>query len=384
MLSDAELERLLDRVQGRIDQTNYLYTGKIGAQIKMIGELSPSSIHKLIQMRKAGTSVTQIKKLLRRMLRLNARDVNFLYEKALESMTEDYGFAAVARNVPMPPLAENPALQRLLESYSRQTLGAMENYSNTTNISAAYKEVVSDAIQAATSGVTDYKSAMRSAMRKAASEGLMVTYESGHRRRLDTAIRQNIVDGMKQIQQEAQLLIGEQIGADGIELTAHPNSAPDHEPAQGRQYTLAEFEKMQSGEGFRDTDGEYYVGFRRPIGEWNCNHFAFSIVIGISKRMHSNEQLADWAANNKEGCIIDGKHYTIYEASQLMREIETRIRKQKDVANIARAAGDDTLRREAQKKILELNRAYHRAADVSGLRPKLNRTYVDGFRDARN
>jgi phage-related protein len=37
---------------------------------------------------------------------------------------------------------------------------------------------------------------------------------------------------------------GEQFGSDGIELSAHAISAPDHVNVQGRQFSNAEFNKM--------------------------------------------------------------------------------------------------------------------------------------------
>lgn len=383
MLSDKELERALDKIERRIDTVNTLYLQKVGEQVNEIGKLSPASVNKLIQMRKAGTSIDKINQEMQRVTGKNIADVNALYEQALSELYADYELTAIARGIPLPALKDNAQMQTVLTSLSRLTARTMRNWSNTTNISARYKEVVSDAVQAAVSGVGDYNSVMRSALRKAAEDGPRVTYESGVTRRLDTAIRMNIVDGVKHIQQEAQHIIGEQIGADGVELTAHPNSAPDHEPCQGRQFTRAEFEKMQSGVGFSDIDGRSYIGFQRPIGEWNCNHFAFDIVLGVSKRVHTDAELEQWRKANNEGCIIDGEHYTTYEAKQLMRQLETKIRRQKDIATVARSSGDDVLRRQAQSKITQYTAAYKRVSDASGLKTRFERTFVSGFKDVK-
>lgn len=66
-----------------------------------------------------------------------------------------------------------------------------------------------------------------------------------------------------------------------------------------------------------------------------------------------------------------------------MRQIETKIRQQKDVANAARAAGDDVLRRKAQRKITDLTVKYREVAVKSGLETRFERTFVKGFRDIR-
>ena len=78
--------------------------------------------------------------------------------------------------------------------------------------------------------------------------------------------------------------------------------------------------------------------------------------------------------------MIDGKHYTIYQASQLMRQIETQVRREKDTANAARIAGDDVLRKECQERINALARKYQNVIQASGLKARKERMSVEGFR----
>lgn len=189
----------------------------------------------------------------------------------------------------------------------------------------------------------------------------------------------NILDGTKQIAQEAQRQIGEQAGADGVELSSHPYSALDHEPAQGRQFSLEEYQKMQSGRDFQDADGNQCAGFRRAISQWNCRHFASYIILGVSPRRYTDQQLRQWREANHKGCEIDGQHYTIYQASQLMRKLETKIRQQKDIANLAKASGDDVLRREAQANIRDLKAKYAQVAKKAGLRQRTDKMAVESY-----
>ena len=158
------------------------------------------------------------------------------------------------------------------------------------------------------------------------------------------------------------------------------HSAPDHEPVQGRVFLRTEYDKMQSALSFTDIDGQSYSGFERSIGEWNCMHFPNPFSTKYSKRLYSNEQLADWAQKNKDGCEIDGKQRTIYEATQMMRKIETETRRWKDTAVAAQAAGDDVLRRECQSHINALAAKYGQIAAASGLTPHRNRMTVEGFK----
>jgi hypothetical protein len=209
--------------------------------------------------------------------------------------------------------------------------------------------------------------------------GLQVQYPSGYHRRLDTAVRQNVIDGVTQIAQNGSILMGEQLGFDAYEISAHLRSAPDHEPVQGRVFLKAEFEKMQAGQDFEDVDGNQYKGFRRPIGQWNCMHIAMSFSTQHSVRRYTDQQLKDWAAENHKGCEIGGKQYTTYEAVQLMRKIETAVRRQKDTANAARLAGDEELRRQCQIRIDALSTRYNAVAKAAGITPRRSRMSVPGF-----
>ncbi len=76
---------------------------------------------------------------------------------------------------------------------------------------------------------------------------------------------------------------------------------------------------------------------------------------------------------------IDGQKYTIYQATQLMRKLETEVRKQKDIANMAKISGDDVLRREAQAKIRDLNKKYTEVAQAAGLKERREKMEVESY-----
>lgn len=383
LLTDRQIEAVYRQIRQRIDQVNADYLQKVGEQIKAIGKLNTSSMNRLVQMQIYGANVQKIKRELSKALNISVQDVQDLLKQEAEEEMADAAFLAAERNQRLVPLQQNNMLQQYIQAIAAQTERRFLNYSNTTNLDAIYQEVVSDAIDAISRGVTDYNAAIRASMRRLGGDGLRVTYESGITRRLDTAIRMNILDGTKQIAQEAQRMIGEQIGADGVELSAHPYAALDHEPAQGRQYSLAEYQKMQSGQNFEDVDGKQYVGFRRPIAEWNCRHFASYIVLGVSPRRYTDEQLFQWRKANHRGCEIDGKHYTIYQASQLMRKLETKIRQQKDIANLAKTSGDDVLRREAQANIRNLKAKYAEVASKASLPERTDKMIVESYAETK-
>lgn len=383
MLEGEALEKAIRAVLKQLGVVNTLYIKKIAAQIKRIGELNPSSVNRLVAMSEMNADLGEITEQLRLAIGASNRVIRVIYEQALSEMQNDPRFEAyLSEN----PDAIRPEAQQRLSQYTQalwqQTAGNLTNYSNTTAVTMRqrYVDTIDRAILATSTGVGSYTETMRDTIRQLGQAGMQITYASGYHRRLDTAVRQNIVDGVNQINKNASVMIGQELGYDAIEISAHARSAPDHEPVQGRVFLLAEFQMMQAGSPFRDVDGRQYPGFKRPIGEWNCRHTPLSFSTKYSKRTWTDEQLQKFIDDNQKGCVINGKHRTLYEAMQMMRDIETQVRREKDTAVAAQAAGDNVLRQECQRNINALVRRYADIAKASGNAEKRQRMTVEGFR----
>lgn len=383
-MTAKELERYVTAITDRLDEVNAFFIRKVAEQIKKIGELGQANVNRLVNMIEYGMDVGQIDTLLQEATELNAQETQEIYQKALDDVYTDRRFEKMLE----ADKAEGGkkvryATERLTyhaNLVARQTREKMQNLANTTAVSEQYREMMDRAVLAVSTGQTDYNSATRGLIRELGYNGLQVHYESGHRRRLDTAVRQNVVDAVHQISQQGYIIMGETMGCDAYEISAHANSALDHEPVQGRVFPKAEFEKMQAGQDFWDVEGKHYEGFLRPIAEWNCGHIAMPFFTAYSSRKWSDEQLAEWAKANAEGCEIDGKHYTNYEVTQLMRKLETRVRRWKDAANAARIAENMEERQYCQRKINALAQQYERVAELSGFRTRKARMSVEGFK----
>ena len=157
----------------------------------------------------------------------------------------------------------------------------------------------------------------------------------------------------------------------------HEFPAPDH-LMQGRQFSNEEYKKLQNGENAKDYQGKIWSldhnhdSSFRPISTMNCFHYIFSIVLGVSKPQYSNEELKKIIDDNEKGAELDGKHYTNYELTQIMRKLETKIREQKDLQIMARASDDKDLILQAQNKITQLTNKYKQVVKISGLPNQLS------------
>ena len=115
--------------------------------------------------------------------------------------------------------------------------------------------------------------------------------------------------------------------ADGWEISAHANSAPDHEPIQGQQYSDADYTALNNS-------------LVRRIGTLNCGHAAFPIILGVSIPQYTPEELEKFRTDNATGIDYQGRRYTGYEATQVQRKVERAIRTQKRRIIIDEATGD--------------------------------------------
>lgn len=366
MLSERQLQNLLKAFDKRMQGVTDEYLTRMGEHIRDIGKLSDSDINRLVQMKRLNQNLESIKRAIAKAAGKNIRDIERVFEAVAES---DYRFAAATFGEDHTPrVKDNKPLERIIKAQLRITAQEFKNLSQTTILSDAYREAVDVAVQTVQAGLTDYNSAIRKAFKQAAREGLRVEYpNSGLTRRLDTAARQNILDGVRSISQDTLNQAGKEFGADGVEISAHALCALDHLPYQGRQYSNRDFERIQNT-------------LERPFGMWNCKHITFPILMGISQPAHTEEELQSYIRNSNQEITIDGRTMSRYEWTQHQRKLETAIRYQKDIAVAAKASGDMILRRDAQANINRIRAEYSKISAAAGLYEKPERMTVAGFR----
>lgn len=352
----------------------------IAQRIKKIGELSPSDIKKLSNsLQYLGADFQKITQLIAKYSQKGQTAIVDMLKKAADASDEFANIFYSAKGIAAQTWRTDAYLNSLVEAMARQTVAHFTNLSNTLAykiddrtlpLRQMYTQAVDKAIYEVHSGTIDYYTAMRKTIRQLCSDMRVVKWESGYVRRIDSHIRQNMLDGVKQLNQQMMNYHGAKFGADGIELSAHAICAPDHLPAQGRQFSNEEFEKMQSQQPFEDVNGAQYSAFQRPIGEWNCRHFAFPIIIGISEPAYTEEQLKQYADNSTAK----------YEATQVQRAMETRLRKLKNQRLVQSAAGDELGAKQTQRKINELQTKYRKFSEKNNIAYQPKRATVEGYR----
>ena len=393
MISEELQEKLLNVFDKRFQDYNTKVLEELGNVIKQFKDLNSSQAYSLAQQLKYNTTIKDLLDELSKISGLSVKDLKVILEKVAK---ENINFADVyykSRGLETPIYSQNKALQRLVNSVYNITGKEFKNIAKSTgfrllgdngeplllDIDETYKYVIDKCVIAVSQGKETYQQSMRSTLKQLSSSGVRkIEYESGYSRRLDTSIRQNILDSIRQVSNESQQLFGKEFDSDGVEVSVHQNPAPDHQMVQGRQFSNEEYKKLQNGENAKDYQGKTWSldhnhdGSFRPISTMNCFHYIFSIVLGVSKPQYSNEELKKIIDDNEKGAELDGKHYTNYELTQLQRRIESAIRQEKDTQILARASEDNELVLQSQTKITQLTTKYKQLCSVSGLPNKLS------------
>ena len=401
MINEELQEKLLSVFDKRFQDYNTKVLEELGNVIKQFKDLTPSQAYSLAQQLKYNTTIKDLLDELSKISGLSVKDLKAILEKVAK---ENINFADVyykSRGLETPIYEQNKALQRLVSSVYSISGAEFKNIAKSTgfrllgnngkplllDIDETYKYVIDKCVVAISQGKETYQQSMRSTLKQLSSSGVRkIEYESGYSRRLDTSIRQNILDSIRQVSNESQKLFGEEFDSDGVEVSVHQNPAPDHELVQGRQFSNKEFENFQNDRKAVDYTGmvfepEFKGHDRRSISEYNCYHYIFSIVLGVSKPQYSNKQLQEIIDNKNKTFEFDGKTYNMYDGTQLQRRIETAIREAKDEKLIAKASQDNDLMLSSEKRITDLKTKYNQLCSVSGLPNKLSiRASVPNYR----
>lgn len=411
-MNEAETNALIERLVRRQEKSNEKILREIGRILGQIGELTPSEAYTIGQQLKYGESLQKIVKTIAETSRLNETEIY----KMLEHVAKvNLGFSKKyyeAKNVDFIPYEQNMPLQNLVNQIAISTINEYRNISRTTGltfldinknkitkpIDMAYYEIVDDAITNVATGKQTFQEGLTDQLKTIGKNGVQsIEYESGYHRRIDSALRMNLQDGLSSLFQSQQELMGEQFGANMVEVTHHENSAPDHiDTVDGKQFARIDIIKQQIANGeekeikLKDIQGsrvkvkgKWYEDFdtvnnslKRKVSTLNCYHVSFSGILGIDEPRYSDKQLKEDKEKNIKGFEYEDKHYTLYEGQQLMRRIELELRKNKETQILARQAKDENLLLKEKNKSNKLINKYHEIAKISGLKSKLERTRI--------
>ena len=371
MLTPEQISGLQVAASRITDPVNDYLLRDIARRIREAGELTSTAAYQLYRSQLLGADMRKVKQDLAKLLKTTQADAEALLNQAAE-----YGYALDAKRLPgLVPFSANTEVQQIVKAAVALAGEELQNMTRTEAImmygpdgqmralDEAYTACTDFAFQQVITGAADYNTAVRQACDGIVKHGVGVSYASGVNTSLEAAVRRNIMGGLGLMVEQIEQSNHDALGCNGWEISAHANSAPDHEPIQGKQYSDADYEALNGS-------------LVRRIGTLNCGHVASPIIIGVSSPQYTPEELDKLRKDNADGVEIDGEHYTGYQATQRQRAMERAIRRQKRRITMA-APGDE----EAARSRLELmNQKYKAFSMAAKLRTEDERLFVSGFK----
>lgn len=305
----SELEReILTDVTDRILATDFGVSGTAAWRVE--------------KLQQAGMVYDEALKRIAAATNKSERDLRRLFEDAGVEVF-DYG-DEVYRQLGISPLSikQSPAMTRVLMAGLKKTNKTMRNLTNTTanNTQSEYISACDMAYMAVSSGAFSYNEAVRMAVQQASKAGAYVRYPSGRRDHVDVAARRAVLTGLGQTCGTLSEMACDEMDCDLVEVTAHYGARPSHAEWQGKVYSRSgktagypDFEVCQYGEG-------------PGLCGWNCRHSFHAYFAGYSTRNYTDAELYEMRHHTVS---YNGETYTDYEASQIQRGIERKIRESK-------------------------------------------------------
>ena len=345
MLDSNWLQDAPEEVVELFSQVETVVLRDMARRIVQYDYFIPSAQHQHKLLEAAQESQRAIEKELSSMTGKSEQDIRKLIVEAGNRTIKTDTAYYKATDIYKAEKVDQTALNAVLRSGMRQTLGEFKNITRTTALAGGnqlYNALNTAWLQVST-GAFDVNTAIQNAIKQLAASGLWaVDYPTGHHDTLEVAVRRAILTGANQTALKIQDEYADQLGCDLVETTAHAGARPTHAVWQGRIFSRSG--KSTKYPDFRSSTG---YGTGAGLGGWNCRHSYGPYVEG-APRVWTEAELKKL---EEKSVLYNGKEMTEYEASQQQRYIERQIRKWKRENAMLEEAGLST--EESTSKIRE-------------------------------
>ena len=373
MADISKLEQQANLLMNNVSGWEQNVLTRIGKRIKKYGKLSLADVKSINNIAVVKQDMDAITKELAKVTGYNISQIEQMYGELLEEQHLANQPLYDYRGKTFVPFAENRELQAIARAYAKTTGETMINLAKTKalcimgangkpiGLQKYYTDVLDKAVMQVTTGATDFHTAMRDSIIELGGSGVRVDYGGGVTRRLDTAVRQNLLWGAKQSSVAYNELIYDELSCSGYEVDWHSNPRPSHEFMQGKQFVIGKA---------RTINGVHFDSFdeaNERLQDYGCLHYKTPIICGISELRYSAEELKRLNEENAKRYTIDGKEYSGYDITQMQRRLETAVRNEKTTRDLAKASGDNALVKRCNERIKAYQWKYADITDITGI-----------------
>ena len=374
-------DQVADKIAARYISLEERILQDIARRIKRTGEITSTADWQINRLRILGYSSEDIEREIKKTLDVSYPEMFELYDKVIDWEYVRNKDVYEQINIEFIPYEENRQLQQITDALIQQSLEDLENVTKSlgfyldyngrkvlTPLSQVYTNYLDNACFDIVTGAFDYGSVLRRVVTQLTNSGLRkIEYGSGYASRVEVAARRAVMTGVANLTGEIADYNAKKLGAEHFEVEWHAGARPTHAVWQGRVWTK---EQLYSVCGLGTVTG--------LLGA-NCYHTYYPFFPGISQRNWSDEWLE--AQNRKESKPKEfrGKEYTLYEAKQRQRQMETAMRAQREKVQMLQDGGADRQEVMLQKAKYQgqLNE-YAAFSRKMGLKEERERIYIDG------
>ena len=343
-MKDDYKNKLASKIASRYQDLEESIMQDIVRRIVKAGEITSTADWQINRLRILGYSSEDIEKEIKKTLNASYPEMFELYDKVInwEYVRNKDIYEQI--NAEYIPFEENGQLKQITESIIDQSFGDLENVTNSlgfyldygngqkvlTPLSQVYTKYLDAACYDIVTGAFDYNSVLRRVVTQLTNSGLrQIDYSSGRANRVDVAARRAVMTAVSQITGKISEYNAQKLGTEYFEVEWHAGARPTHAVWQGRVWSK---EQLYSVCGLGTVTG--------LLGA-NCYHTYYPFFPGISQRNWSDDWLEEQNRKEAEPKSFDGKEYTLYEAKQRQRQMETAMRAQREKVRLLQHGGAD-------------------------------------------
>lgn len=343
-MKDDYKNKLASKIVARYQDLEERIMQDIVRRIVKAGEITSTADWQINRLRILGYSSEDIEQEIKKALNASYPEMFELYDKVInwEYVRNKDIYEQI--NAEYIPFEENGQLKQITEAIIDQSFDDLENVTNSlgfyldygngqkvlTPLSQVYTKYLDAACYDIVTGAFDYNSVLRRVVTQLTNSGLrQIDYSSGRANRVDVAARRAVMTAVSQITGKISEYNAQKLGTEYFEVEWHAGARPTHAVWQGRVWSK---EQLYSVCGLGTVTG--------LLGA-NCYHTYYPFFPGISERNWSDEWLDAKNREESEPKEFNSKRYTLYEAKQRQRQMETAMRAQREKVRLLQHGGAD-------------------------------------------
>ena len=380
-MRDDYKEKIASKITARYISLEERILQDIARRIKKTGEITSTADWQINRLRILGYSSEDIEREIKKTLDASYPEMFELYDKVIDWEYVRNKDIYEQINAEFILFEKNEQLKQITDAIIRQSLEDLENVTKSlgfyldyngrkvlTPLSQVYTNYLDNACFDIVTGAFDYGSVLRRVVTQLTNSGLRkIEYGSGYASRVEVAARRAVMTGVANLTGEIADYNAKKLGTEYFEVEWHAGARPTHAVWQGQVWTK---EQLYSVCGLGTVTG--------LLGA-NCYHTYYPFFPGISERNWSDDWLEEQNRKESKPKEFRGKEYTLYEAKQRQRQMETAMRAQREKVQMLQEGGADPDEVMLQKAKYQgqLNE-YAVFSRKMGLKEERERIYIDG------